>query len=286
MSEPRLVATCWTSSGAVGPLDASEVSPHDPLDRVRAIAAGGWAGFGFAHEDLAVVRDTIGFEALRAAIDRAGLEHVEVELVTDWFAEDESLWRPRWEMLKEAAVTLGAVFIKVGPPPGPPAPDFGRYIEPLRTLAEEAAEIGTRLVLEPLPFSVVDTLPRGAELVAAVGHPALGLIVDFWHVFRANTSLAEFAATVPIELVFGVELSDAPTEVVGTLFEDTRNNRTLIGEGAQDVVGFINTLRAMGYSGTWGVEIISDEHRTRDLESALAIAKSSTLATFARAEAA
>ncbi|NQX16869.1 sugar phosphate isomerase/epimerase [Rathayibacter sp. VKM Ac-2857] len=281
MTGPRLVATCWTSAGAVGPLDVPERSPLPPLERLRAIADGGWAGFGFAHEDLIEVRDTIGFPALRAAIDAAGFEHVEVELVTDWF-EDESVWRPRWEMLLEAAEILGAAFIKAGPPAGPPAPDLTPYVAPLRRLGEEAARIGTRVVLEPLPFSVIDTLPRGAELITAVGHPAVGLIVDYWHVFRAGTSLEVFAAAVPIEQVFGVELSDAPEEVVGTLFEDTRNNRTLLGEGAQDVAGFITTLRTMGYDGAWGVEIISDEHRSRDLTSALALAKASAEAAFAR----
>jgi sugar phosphate isomerase/epimerase len=285
MTEPRLVATCWTSSGNVGPLDVPEVSPIPPLERVRAIAEAGWNGFGFAHEDLAQVRDTIGFPALREAIDAAGFEHVEVELVTDWFQEDECLWLPRWAMLLEAAHVLGAAFIKAGPPAGPPARDLAPYIAPLRRLAEEAAEVGTRVVLEPLPFSVIDTLPRGAELIAAVDHPAAGLIVDFWHVFRAGTSLEEFAAAVPVEAIFGVELSDAPVDVVGTLFEDTRNRRTLVGEGAQDVVGFIRTLRGMGYTGPWGVEVISDAHRALPLATALDVARSSTLTTFARADA-
>lgn len=283
MTEPRLVATCWTSSGAVGPLDVPELSPHDPIERVRAIAAGGWAGFGFAHEDLAAIRDSIGFAALRAEIDAAGFSHVEVELATDWYEQDESRWRPRWEMLLDAAATLGAAFIKVGPPAGPPAPSLDPYIAPLRRLAEEAAAIGTRIVVEPLPFAAIESMPRGAELIRAVDHPAAGLIVDFWHLFRAGTSLEEFAATVPVEMIFGVELSDAPADVVGTLFEDTRNRRTLIGEGAQDVVGFIRTLLDLGYTGAWGVEIISDEHRARLLHTALAVAKSSTLDTFARA---
>ncbi|KGJ72591.1 hypothetical protein GY21_14250 [Cryobacterium roopkundense] len=284
MNAPRLVATCWTSAGNVGPLDRSEVSPHSPADRLHAIAAAGWDGFGFAHEDLAVVRDTIGFAALRDEIDAAGFSHVEVELVTNWSDPDERSWRPRWEMLLEAAETLGATFIKAGPAAGAPATDLASYVKPLRRLAEEAAQIGCRIALEPLPFSVIESLPRGAELVRAVDHPAAGLIVDFWHVFRAGTSLGDFAALVPIEKVFGVELSDAPSEVVGTLFEDTRNRRTLVGRGQQDVVGFVRTLRSMGYVGAWGVEVISDEHRARSLETALELARSTTLEVFYRAE--
>lgn len=83
MTSRDLVATCWTSAGAVGPLDPSEESPLNAVDRIAAVADGGWLGLGFAQADLAVIRDTIGFDGLAAAADRYGVRHVEVELVTE-----------------------------------------------------------------------------------------------------------------------------------------------------------------------------------------------------------
>lgn len=283
MSLPALVATCWTSAGNVAPLDEPEVSPFTAIDRVRAVAATGWAGIGFAQADLGVVRDTLGFTALRAEIEAADLGHVEVELASGWWRDDLA-WRATWELLLEAARGLGAALIKVGTAFGSPVDDITPFVEPFRRIADEAAAAGTRVAIEPLPFSLIGSIPQGADLIRAVAHPAAGLIVDFWHVFRAGTTLRELVACLDPGMVFGVELSDARLQPVGTLFEDTRDRRTLIGHGAQDVVGFIRAMRAVGFDGAWGVEILSVEHRQRPLMEALTVARDSALETFEQAD--
>lgn len=280
MTTPRLVATCWTSAGAALPGAADQTSPYPVLDRVRAVAAAGWSGLGLVHDDLRLARDTIGFAALRDAIGDAGLTHVEVELAEGW-------WRPggrgeRWTLLLDAAEALGATFIKAGTDMGPPIDDLGPLVTPLRALAVEAADRGTRVALEPLPFSMIETVPRGAELVELVGHPAAGLVIDFWHVFRAGTSLEDLTATMPPERVFGVELCDAEAEPIGTLFEDTRDRRRLLGEGVQDVTGFIGAMRSLGFDGPWGVEILSDAHRALPLDAALRSTYASGVHAFER----
>ena len=282
---PDLVATCWTSAGDVAPLDHPETSPFSASERVAAVAATGWVGLGFGQDDLRVVRDTVGFPALRAEIEAAGLRHVEVELASGWWRRDDRGWRGTWELLLEAARALGASFVKIGTGPGSPVDDVRPFVAPLRRLAAEAAAAGTRVALEPLPFGLVGSVPQGAELVRAAGHPAAGLLVDFWHVFRAGTTLPELVACLSPDLVLGVELSDARTAVVGTLFEDTRDRRTLVGHGDQDVTGFIHALREVGFAGPWGVEILSAEHRRRPLTEAVRLAHASAVAAFARADA-
>ena len=283
MNIPSLVATCWTSAGNVAPLDKPEVSPFDAIDRVRAVASTGWAGIGFAHDDLKVVRETIGFAALRAEIDNVGLRHTEVELATGWWREDGVSWRETWELLLEAAQELGASFIKVGTEFGSPVDDITPFVIPLRRIADEAASVGTRVALEPLPFALIGTIPQGSDLIRAANHPAAGLLVDFWHVFRADTTLVDLVACLDPDMVFGVELCDAQPEVVGTLFEDTRDRRNLVGRGAQDVVGFIRGMREVGFQGPWGVEILSTEHRQRPLIDALTVARDTTVEAFERA---
>lgn len=280
MVAPRLIATCWTSAGDALPGAADERSPFEPLERVRAIAEAGWSGYGFAHHDLAYVRDTIGFQELKSVSDELGLGHIEIELASDWWLEDRSTWEATWQLLLEAATHLEATHIKVGTAFGSPVEDLDFLVAPMRDLAEQAEQAGTRVALEPLPFSMIGSMPQGAQLIESVNHPAAGLIVDYWHVFRAGTTLEQLSAAVPLEAIFGVELSDAAAVTVGTLFEDTRDRRTLIGEGEQDVVGFITTLTALGYTGPWGVEILSSEHRARPLGEALQLAHETALATF------
>ena len=284
MKQPALVATCWTSAGNVAPLDDPEISPFSALDRISAAAAAGWAGIGFGQDDLRVIRETTGFAAIRAAITAAGLQHVEVELATGWWRDDDLGWRDTWDLLLEAAQGLEAAFIKIGTAFGSPVADVAPFVQPLRQIADEAAALGTRVALEPLPFALIGSMPQGAELMRAADHPAAGLVVDYWHVFRAGTTLPELVACLDPSMVFGVELSDAQLESVGTLFEDTRDRRTLIGQGAQDVVGFIRAMREVGFDGPWGVEILSAEHRQRSLSEALTLAYDTALSTFEKAD--
>jgi len=275
-TRPDLVATCWTSAGDVRPLDEPEVSPFSASERVRAVAAAGFTGIGFAHDDLAVVRDGTGFAELASEVRAFGLTHVEVELATGWWLAEEG-WRPRWDLLTAAADALGAAVVKVGTAFGPPAGDVGPLVGPLRRLAREAADHGFRIALEPLPFAAVASLPQGAALVAAVDHPACGLTVDVWHVVRGGTSLAELAACLTPANVVCVELDDADPEVVGTLFEDTRDRRRYPGEGSFDLRGFVEVVRGTGFTGPWGVEVLSAEHRSLPLDVGLARARDSAL---------
>lgn len=278
---PELVASCWTSAGNAAPLQNPETSPVPITERLEAIASTGWSGFGLAHDDLAAARATLGFPALRGLFDSAGLRHVEVELLTDWW--DDTLapaWRPKFDLLLEAAETLGARFIKVGTSIGNPLDNLDFLVEPLRRLTAEAAQRGTRIALEPMPFSMVGSVPVAADLMRKVDTPACGLVVDYWHVFRAGTTLDELSASLTADQVFGVELNDAAAEVRGTLFEDTRDNRRLCGQGAQDVPGFIRALKNLGFNGPWGVEILSDEHRALPVKEALQAAHDTTLACF------
>ncbi|UKA58958.1 sugar phosphate isomerase/epimerase family protein [Arthrobacter sp. FW306-2-2C-D06B] len=280
-STPELIATCWTSAGNIAPLNSPEISPVPIVERLEAIASTGWAGFGLAYDDLVAARDTIGFSGLKNLIDQAGFRHVEVELLTNWW--DDSLsheWMPQFELLLDAAETLGARFIKIGTAFGEPLDDLDFLVEPLRRLATEASKRGTRIALEPMPFSMVGSMPAAAELMRSVDMPECGLVVDYWHVFRAGTSLEELSRSLTAEQIFGVELNDADAEIKGTLFEDTRDNRRLCGEGDQDVPGFIKTLQAIGFKGPWGVEILSEQHRSRPVREALESARSTALRCF------
>lgn len=258
----------------------TERSPLDPLERVREVGATGWMGLGFVLDDLRAIRDTIGYDALADEISGAGLRHGEVELCSGWWKDPEGAWRGHWEELLEAAQRLDVAFIKIGTDSAPAVEDVEPFVEPLRRLAAEAESYGTKVALEPLPFGMIASIPQGAELIRRVDHPAAGLVVDYWHVFRAGTSLEELRSALTADQVFGVELCDADETVVGTLFEDTRDNRRLIGEGDQDVCGFIETLRAIGYDGPWGVEILSEDHRRRPLHEALDVARRTALSAF------
>jgi sugar phosphate isomerase/epimerase len=109
--------------------------------------------------------------------------------------------------------------------------------------------------------------------------PAAGLVVDIWHLERGPSTLADLAE-VPGDKVFVVELNDAPAAQSTDLFYDTIHHRALCGSGTFDIKGFIETLQQIAFPGPWGVEIISETHRRRPLQDALACAHRTTMAQF------
>jgi sugar phosphate isomerase/epimerase len=282
MTITELVATAWTSAGDTSPMRQPATSPVPIAERISAVADAGFTGLGLIADDLLVIRDSIGFPVLRNLIAEAGLTHIEIELIERW-------WIPRGapghtydvrDLLFDAADVLAPAFIKIGSELGPPTPQPEVRVDPLRELAEQAVEHGTRIAIETMPFSIISTVPMGAELISATGHPAVGLLVDAWHVFRAGTSLDELQAALTPEMIYGVELDDAASTLRGTLFEDTVNNRLLCGEGCFDLRGLVAVLRGRGFDGPWGVEILSSSFRQLPVGQAVKLAAESALAVL------
>ncbi|MFC7752437.1 sugar phosphate isomerase/epimerase family protein [Tsukamurella soli] len=187
------------------------------------------------------------------------------------------------KLLFEAASRLDAGHIKIGTAFGNALDSIDPLVAPLRDLADEAADLGVRLALEAMPFSMVSSVPMGADLVRAVDRANCGILVDSWHVFRAGTSIADLRASLSADILFGVELDDAAEAVVGTLFEDTRDHRLLCGQGSFDLIGLVQALTAIGWRGPWGVEIISDDYRALELTTALDQARRSASAVIEEA---
>jgi sugar phosphate isomerase/epimerase len=279
VTEPQLVATAWTSAGDTSPMRAPATSPVPITERVAAVAEAGFTGLGLIADDLRAVRDTSGFAALRDMIADHGLTHVEIELIERWWvprSEVGNSYHVR-ELLFEAAEILSPVFIKIGSELGPRTPHPERLLQPLCELAMQATEHGTRVAIETMPFSMISTVPMGAEIVSAAAHPGIGLLVDAWHVFRAGTSLEELRAALSPAMIFGVELDDAADTVAGTLFEDTVDHRLLCGEGSFDLRGLVALLREKGFEGPWGVEILSSSFRRLPVVQAVKLAAESAL---------
>lgn len=285
MNRYPLVATSWTVLGDVTPVDPVWVSPHSHADRIEILAELGWTGMGFTQDELSAARDAGTLKDLRRLLEASGITHVEVEFLTDWWCDGEAgaASRRTLDVLLDAADELGAAFIKIGTAFQEPIPDLAPLVEPLRRLGETAAERGHRIVLEPAAVSMVESIPRGSELVTRADVENVGLLVDFWHVLRAGTSPSELLRTVPKGQVWAVEITDADAEPAGgDLFTDTVHNRRYPGDGAVDVAGLVEVMRALGFDGPWGVEILSDEHRRLPLPEGMRRARDTTLPFLGR----
>jgi sugar phosphate isomerase/epimerase len=285
----ELLATCWTHAGDAVPVAGRHLSPLDLRARAEAVAAAGFTGIGFTIDDLDAARATYGLSQVRRMCEDLGLVHLEVELLENWWttgSRRRESDRTRASLLTAAEV-LGARQVKIGPDVEVvdgtvrPLADVAHWASELHQLAVQAAEVGTRVALEPLPFSNITDFRLAAELVAAADHPAAGLVVDIWHLERGPSTLTDLGQ-IPGDKVFVVELNDAPAPQSTDLFHETINHRVLCGSGTFDVRGFVETLQGIGFAGPWGVEIISEAHRQRPLREVLVDAHRTTMALFAR----
>lgn len=271
MTEPgpaqlELFATCWTVAGDTAPDLADVRSPLTFAERAEASAAAGFTGIGLRFEDLEVARDAYGWKGIRRILDDTGMREFEVEGLENWW--DDGPGRPASDAARElmlaAAAEVGVRHLKVLPDasgePGSYRWDRARWAEEFATLADQCAELGTRLAIEFLPWSNLPTLREALAFVEAAGHPAGGLLLDVWHTERSHAPLAEVAA-LPAHRILGIELNDAAAEMVGGFAADTMHRRRYCGDGDFDLVGFIRAVHQAGWRGSWGVEILSTEHR-------------------------
>src|SRR3954469_4529134 len=82
--------------------------------------------------------------------------------------------------------------------------------EQLHALADRAAERGLRIAYEALAWGRhVSEYDHSWRIVAAAGHPSLGLCLDSFHVLSRGTELGTIDA-IPGERIFVLQLADAP----------------------------------------------------------------------------
>jgi len=281
----ELIASYFTLAGNVVPLTGDMVSPHDLRTRAEAAARAGFAGIGLVTADLAHNLERYGVDGIRAILDDNGLRYLEFEVLLDWFADGERRAASDADraFLLDAAQKLGAYQVKVGGDITGDTWPVERMAESFATLAREARDAGTQVSLEIFPASNVRDLPTAIAITEGAGENA-GLLLDIWHLTRGNIPYDDIA-TIPQGLIKHIELDDAAATLEGTIMEDTLERRRMPGEGDFDVQHFLRAVRAAGYGGVYGVEVLSAEIRAMPVAEAARRAYDTTMGEFAKLDA-
>ncbi|MEX0561961.1 sugar phosphate isomerase/epimerase family protein [Raoultella terrigena] len=277
----ELLAAYWTVAGDIYPMGPTEISPFSFEHRVEAAAKAGFKGMGFVHGGLMTDVDRLGYATMREIFETHGIKHLELEFLVDWYHTGERRRQSdkvRYELLK-VAKELGVKAIKVGPGIDEEHADVELMARELKQLAREAAEHNTSIVLEIMPFSNVRTVDTAVAIIKATDEPNVGLLLDIWHLARGGVSYDEIAR-IPAHYIKSIELNDAPRYPVQPLWQDTIHHRVLPGDGVLDVPAFIRAVQATGYTGYWGLELLSSVQRKLPLEIMAQQAFDATFAQF------
>jgi sugar phosphate isomerase/epimerase len=285
-SKPELLASYWTIAGDVNPgTGGREWSLFDFRDRVEAISRAGFTGIGLWHSDLYHILETRSLADMRSILDDNGIVHVELEFLFDWFhpegSERKKVSDTEKAKLLNAAEALGARHLKVG--------DFfnqevteERAAEAFAALCADAANAGTRILFEVMPFAMIDNLAGSVRMCEMADADNGGLMIDTWHIVKMRTPYAELA-DVPPRFLLGVELNDGfvQTPEGMDMNTETTQHRAFPGQGEFDMEGFMAAIAAAGYDGPYGVEVLNAKNRSRSLEELVSLTRDSAMAMFA-----
>lgn len=274
-----LLASYWTISCGIPHTD-KEYSPFDFRDRVESAARAGFTGFGIWHADLEHVLRNRTLKEMKQILDDNGIKYLELEFLTDWFLDGERKKQSDRckKLLLDASDVLQPNHIKVGDFYGLTTP-MPQLIEAFATLCNEAAEHGTKVGFELMPFSMIRTLAEALQVVEGARASNGGICFDTWHIVKLKIPFDELRR-IPSQYIISVELNDGTFDCPWSLHEDTVNHRRLCGEGEFDVRGFIWAMQHAGYRGPWGIEVLSEELRKWPLEKLTTQAFGTTLEQF------
>jgi sugar phosphate isomerase/epimerase len=165
------------------------------------------------------------------------------------------------ERLCQVARTLGCPALQVvalNGLRGEPWPEIRSKVgRSLAELADIAAHFGIRLALEPVTFTPLRTLPQALEVLDVAGRDNVGLCLDTFHLWTADTPWEEVAALDPT-LIVVAHISDV-TPRQGAEWRDSDRD-VLPGDGILPLVEGIEAIRATGYDDVWCVEMMGAYH--------------------------
>ncbi|RDJ27718.1 sugar phosphate isomerase/epimerase [Bosea caraganae] len=219
-------------------------------------------GFDFV-ELLVPEPGELDLAATRRALADADLSVVlaaRVNLQRNLSSEDEAARRAGIDYLRytaDCAAALGATIVG-GPLTGNPLVFAGRAPQPvseperlarkqrcvegLREAGAHAQAAGVTLAVEPLnrfESDVLCTTQQALELLDAVDHPAVKLMLDTFHMHMEEASIPEAIVLAGSRLVH---------------FQANENHRGFPGTGATDWVAVGRALHQIGYAGPISLE--------------------------------
>jgi sugar phosphate isomerase/epimerase len=284
MAEIELLALYWTVSGPAEVHIGREWSMFDWRDRCAEAARVGFEGMGLWHADIEHQLESRSLKEMRQIFDDAGLEYLQVEFLADFFVDPGEPARAesdaRRRLLFETAAEFDAHHIKVGNIPGTPC-ELDKLTEAFAELCDDAREhTDATVVYEFMPFDVnVNTLDAALGLVQGAGRRNGGLAIDTWHMAKLGIAPHELTR-IPLQYLRWVELSDGQQQNMDDLIDETVNHRRLPGEGEFDLPGYVEAAKSVGYTGPWGVEVLSEALRSLPIEEEFQRAYETTLAQF------
>lgn len=239
----------------------------DLRSKLEAIARAGYDGVEIFENDL------LSFDGspreVRELCDRLGLKILAFQPFRDFEAMPEPQRTRNFERAKrkfDLMEELGTDFLLVCSNVSPQCADnIDQVAHDLRELAALASERGLRIGYEALAWGRHISDYRTAwEAVRRADHPALGVVLDSFHILARGHEL-DTMASIPADKIAFVQIADAPLLDMDIL-QWSRHFRCFPGQGRLPLGDFMTALARTGYGGALSLEIFNDAFRAAPAE--------------------
>ena len=237
-------------------------------DKLQAIAVAGFRGVEIFENDLLSFNGTS--EDVRRKIADLGLDLVAFQPFRDFegmppelrertFARAER----KFDLMQELGAELLLICSNVSPQS---LGGIERAAADFHELGERAAKRGLKVGFEALAWGRhINDYRDSWEVVRRADHPAIGLVLDSFHILARKTDLKPMRS-IPRDKVFLVQIADAPLLDMDPL-SWSRHFRNFPGQGDLPLVDFMEALQATGFDGALSLEIFNDQFRAGSVRS-------------------
>jgi 4-hydroxyphenylpyruvate dioxygenase len=231
-------------------------------EKIEAIAAAQFKGVEIFENDLLSFNGTPA--DARRMIEGLGLETITFQPFRDFegmpepqrskvFARAER----KFDVMEELGCDLLMICSNVSPDS---LGGIERAAADFHELGERAAKRGMRVAFEALSWGRhIHDYRDSWEVVRRANHPAVGLVLDSFHVLARGTDLSAIRS-IPSDKIFLVQMADAPKLDMDYL-SWSRHYRCFPGQGDLSIGEFMNALGATGFDGLLSLEIFNDRFR-------------------------
>ncbi len=266
------------------------------IEGLQYARIGGFQGLEVNIREIARLIDQHGSAYVKDLFLEAGIRPGGWGLPLNWRGSEEEFQQgleelPRYAQAGQSIQCLRtATWILPFSDERPYEENFQWHINRFRPIAQVLKDYGCSLGLEFIGpktvrqghrYEFIYTLKGMLELCNAIGTGNVGLLLDCWHWYTSYGTIDDLKVLKPEQVVY-VHVNDAPA---GIPIEEQRDNvRCLPGEtGVIDIVGFLQSLKEIGYEGPVTPEPFSQKLRELPPEEAVRVTGEALLSVWKKA---
>ena len=246
-------------------------------------------GAGFSQVML-MARDLVGHpggvKAAVKAVKESGLRPTGFQVLRDFEGLSGHLHSYKVDiaksMLEMCAATGSKVLLACSSTSRHATDDLSLIAKDLKKLAMMAIPLGIKVAYEGLSWGrTVNEFTTAWDVVCRADCPNLGIGIDSFHIFAANSSLDDIEE-IDADRIFLAQLSDFMWHETPTFEErmtTARTFRVFPGEGvhSEQLADLVLRMERIGYRGDYSFEVFNDDYQQLPLETVAERARKSAM---------